>query len=329
MGSIMEKFIGDYLAALELGKPQQHENMTVIPLYSPTNHGPEYMTLPQALKDDLVAIGEVHAGGSVPEVRVLNRAPLPVLLVDGEELAGAKQNRILNTSILVREKAETLIPVSCTEQGRWGYTTEAFGDSGHISPPKMRYAKQRSVTESLKRLDRYASDQGEVWGEVGEMMFSSESSSSTSAMRDVYVSRGEKLKGFLEAFTPQEKQRGLVVLIGGEVAGLDVVSREAAYASLHEKFIKGYALDALLDSKRTTGKNGVDQAEGFIQAVLQSDEQSFESVGYGRDYRFHAAEVKAVGQALAYQEKVIHASFVRRMGSHDLRHALYMRSRRR
>jgi hypothetical protein len=51
----------------------------------------------------------------LPQHMVVNRANKPVLLIDGEELAGAKQNRVLNTSILIKEVSETKIPVSCTE----------------------------------------------------------------------------------------------------------------------------------------------------------------------------------------------------------------------
>jgi hypothetical protein len=45
----------------------------------------------------------VSEGGSVPNLRVINKTPHHVLLFDGEELKGAKQNRILNTTILIAE----------------------------------------------------------------------------------------------------------------------------------------------------------------------------------------------------------------------------------
>jgi hypothetical protein len=35
----------------------------------------------------------------VPDLRVVNRAGKMVLILDGEELVGAKQNRIVNTTI--------------------------------------------------------------------------------------------------------------------------------------------------------------------------------------------------------------------------------------
>lgn len=114
----MEKLVTDYLTSLELGDLQVFENMGVIPLFSPVKGGPAYLTLKEALEEGVLRVGEVDEGGSVPELKVENRGEKPVLLLDGEELAGAKQNRVLNTSILVPAKSQLVIPVSCTEAGR-------------------------------------------------------------------------------------------------------------------------------------------------------------------------------------------------------------------
>jgi hypothetical protein len=75
-----------------------------------------------------------------------------VLLLDGEELAGAKQNRVLNTTILLQENSETIIPVSCTEQGRWAYATMEFSESGNIMNRSVRSKKSLFCQPFFERI---------------------------------------------------------------------------------------------------------------------------------------------------------------------------------
>ena len=46
----MDQIIHDYLASIKLGKAQKYKNITVFPLFSDTNHGPEYLTLKEAME---------------------------------------------------------------------------------------------------------------------------------------------------------------------------------------------------------------------------------------------------------------------------------------
>ena len=57
-----------------------------------------YGTLAEALRYGVIVVTEVNAGGSIPDLKVINNADSSVLLLDGEELKGAKQNRVLNAS---------------------------------------------------------------------------------------------------------------------------------------------------------------------------------------------------------------------------------------
>ena len=118
------------------------------------------------MEGQLLTVTEVTEGGTVPELKVINRGEKPVLLLDGEELSGAKQNRVLNTTILLKEKSETVIPVSCTEHGRWSYRSSHFEESGHIMSAKLRRVKNASVHENLKAVHAFRSDQGAVWDEI-------------------------------------------------------------------------------------------------------------------------------------------------------------------
>src|SRR4030042_5850467 len=159
----MDLIINNFLSELEPGELKVFKNMGIIPLFSSIDGSPTYLTLKEALEKRFLTITEVSQGGSVPELKVVNKAEIPVLLLDGEELAGAKQNRVLNTTILLKENSGTIIPVSCTEEGRWAYASREFEESGHTMNRNVRSRKVSSVSRSLKESHVYNADQGAVW----------------------------------------------------------------------------------------------------------------------------------------------------------------------
>ncbi len=117
----MHKPINDYVAKLQISTKQSYKNLSMYPLICPDNIELDYLLLDEALAGSVLDIVEVNQGGSVPDLKVVNKAGKMVLLLDGEELVGAKQNRIINTTILIAANSTTTIPVSCVEQGRWSY----------------------------------------------------------------------------------------------------------------------------------------------------------------------------------------------------------------
>lgn len=234
------------LLGMELGVSRSFENMSVFPLRFPGNGGPEYVTLREALERGVFVVAEVSAGGSVLELMVENKGDVAVLLLDGEELAGAKQNRVLNTTALIGPKSTTNIPVSCTEHGRWRYVSDVFFESGNHMAPAFRGLNMRGVNASLRTSRQYRSDQGAVWDEVARESAAAGISSATGAMRDVFEAKKAVLDDYLKSFQLESGQKGVLVFIGGEVVGLDFVSREQAFAVLHPKLIKSYAMEAML-----------------------------------------------------------------------------------
>ena len=93
--------IRSLLASLRTGDPKIHNGLGLWPVFADCRPDPSYVTLVEALALPGFRITEVSEGGSVPSLRVANETPRHVLLFDGEELKGAKQNRILNTSRIV------------------------------------------------------------------------------------------------------------------------------------------------------------------------------------------------------------------------------------
>lgn len=300
--------ISNYLSKLEFGKPLKYKNMGVIPLFTSID-SIEYLTLKEALNKKLLIITEVSKGGAVPELKVTNKAEMPVLLLDGEELVGAKQNRILNTTILLKEKSETIIPVSCTEQGRWSYKSDKFNVSDVIAAHNIRAKKASSVSANLSNSNEFASDQFEVWNEIDRIARNTNIHSETGAMKDIFYAKMEDLDKFLEAFKCEPHQKGLLITINGEVVGFDAISLESAYKKLHPKLVKSYAMDALLQKKKKSVLPSIEKAKTFIKEAISAHGKKYKSIGYGWDYRFESENI--VGSALIYNRNVIHTAFFR------------------
>src|SRR5262245_44972367 len=145
------------LAAVTVGQPKNAGRLTVFPLVGPGD-APTYLLLDEALAKGVAQVTETSASGSVPELKVENRSDLPILIVDGEALVGAKQNRIVNISILVPAQSITAIPVSCVERGRWSYRRPDFGSADHVLYSKSRAQKSRHVSASLRASGRARAD---------------------------------------------------------------------------------------------------------------------------------------------------------------------------
>jgi len=305
----MDKEIKKYLLSFEFGDLQHFKNMGVVPLLTSLNDTPEYLTLKEALDKQLLIITEVSQEGSVPELKVMNKAEIPVLLLDGEELVGAKQNRVLNTSILLKEKSETIIPVTCTEQRRWAYTSKELSDSGTVMIPKLRVMKSRSVSDTLEDSQQFRSDQGTVWTGIDEISAEADAHSQTGAMKDIFEAKMIDLDEYLKAFTCVPHQRGLFTFIDEEVVGFDFISLESAYTLLHPKLAKSYAMEALLQKEPRTDKPKTKKAKEFIDETMKCDEKKYESVGKGWDYRFEGERI--VGSVLKLGKKAIHMAFFR------------------
>jgi len=140
--------VREAVGGLRPGAPLTEGPLCILPLHGTTKVKARYVLLEQAIERGTLTITEVSEGGSVPFLHAVNKGPWPVLIFDGEELIGAKQNRIANATILVGV-GKTVLPVSCVEQGRWSQRSRAFSSGTYASHPKLRSEKERQVREHL------------------------------------------------------------------------------------------------------------------------------------------------------------------------------------
>lgn len=306
------------LSSLRPGEAQVKENLAIVPLFSDVNHSLPYLTLNEALEGKLLTVQEIGSGGSVPELEAISTSDLPILLLEGEELVGAKQNRVLNTTILLKEHSRTVIPVSCTERGRWHPIHRDLGMKGSpfIHSPEMRMHKMESVTLNLMDRSSFESDQNMVWHIAHMVAREANVQTQTGAVSDVIKEKWADLKDYTEAFSSQEGQRGLAGFINGELVGLDWISYPPAFQKVFPKLLLSYATEAYLmqgvkpKEEKSAGDHWVVIKEHLLSQQWNADTAcEYPSVGYGLDLRLVGSQV--VGSALVYDSTVVHCVLFR------------------
>jgi len=306
----MDKIVSEYLEGIRLGEPTAIGRIGLVPLFNATQVHTPYEALKTALEHRALLIEESDESGTVGQLRVKNTGDTPVLLLDGEELAGAKQNRVLNTTILVPPRGAIIIPVSCTEQGRWSYVSPRFEESLSVAPPRVRRSNQAAVTGSVRMSGRFVGDQSEVWSRVQELSDDAAVHSSTSAMSDVFRERLSQLDDIARKFPSSPNQIGLMAIIDNSVLGLDIVTRAEVYELLHVKLVRSYVLDAALRRDAPPrDRDMTELARDFLASTSKTSESRHESIGLGYDYRYTGTGI--VGSALVYDNDLIHSAFFR------------------
>ena len=303
----MNEALIETLESLEVTEPVSRGPLHLFPLVGGTEPDEEGVALlDAALEARTLRVEELNEGGSVPELRVVNGGALPVLILEGDELIGAKQNRTVNSSVLVAAASELILPVSCVERGRWSRQSRAFS-SGHATPhPSLRHLKSRSVHDSLRCGRGHRSDQGAVWREVDRLASVHESPSPTDALQDTRAGLSERLGAFesLSESLP-EGARGVVVALGEKPVLLEVLAGPRSFARVIRKLLAGYALEAL-EHAGEGERSDPSLAERFVSDVAGARQERYAAVGEGEDVRFEAEG--ASGYALVADGKLLHAT---------------------
>lgn len=292
------------LAKLDVQKPKTREPLRVYGLRSSQpGAGPRYDTLDEALHDDRLEVTEINEGGSVPQLKVANRGDTMVFIMAGEELIGAKQNRVLNVSIMVDSKSEQPIPVSCVEAGRWAYRSPGFGSGGTTSHSFLRSLMAKHMHKAYASTGTPHSDQHEVWDEVASKIQRMQSSSPSSELHQVYRDRAKELDAILGGLAAPQDCNGAVFVSGNRILGLDLFDRPETLQKLWPKLLRGYAIDALEDTGRDVT---VDEAEvrEWLTSLSQAKVERFKSPGVGDDVRVESRHVH--GGALLVEDHPVH-----------------------
>ncbi len=304
--------------SLELLESQKYKNMEVVPVKIKRNGNRDYLTLKRGINAGIVEISECEVS-TVGTVLAKNNSGIPLLLIDGDEILGAMQNRIMNRSLLIPPHTRMSVSVSCTEQGRWHYGRRDDIHYGKRDDRVNFYSSSEAADFSTRRAksrDLYerGSCQSAVWDSIQKLEDRTEFKSRTSALNDNFRNHRPKLDEYLRNFRLEYGQSGGIFLINGEIKGFELFANPSIYQDYHEKIFRSYIMEAIVDYRPNYCSDNI---YGFLREISHSEFRTSPSKGIGRHLQF--ANCYGYGAALFDGCSLVHLNYFNNGKSRTIR----------
>ncbi|MBI5662372.1 MAG: hypothetical protein HZC46_09520 [Ignavibacterium album] len=285
----------------------KHRRLSVLQFSTPAVNTFDYISGPSAIEKNLIEVREVSITGSVNNLQLVNLSDKYVFFLDGDILVGAKQNRVLNTSVFIAPNSKINLPVSCVEQGRWRAISEKFSSSDYISPDTLRAKKLKSVTKNLKQGRGHFADQGEVWDTVLNYSMSLDAFSESSDLTEVMNKKRGSLDSFIGKFPLNKSANGLAIFTDNSPLSIDLFNRIDIYQEYFPKRLRSAATEVFNLKEK---ENNITEAEAKFKTLNLFDQlDTMEStqhngVGTGTEKRWDSDKI--VAMELKYLDHLIH-----------------------
>lgn len=271
----------------------------------------DYVSSDFAIKNDFIAVNEISEQGSVNNLMVLNTSPHFVFFMDGDVLVGAKQNRVLNTSVLLEPQSKTSITVSCIEQGRWNRKSAKFTKPDFIAPAMLRKQKNINVNNNLKSGKSYYASQRDVWENVSHYETRYRIKSETSDLSELMETKMADFDKFIKYFDCHNNANGLAMFSGDKVVSVEIFNRTNVYREYFQKLLRATAME-IFHMNKEESKMQKDDAFDILNMEFAKLENAkyndFPGLAAGTERRYDSDEFSC--HSLNYNELQIHFSFL-------------------
>ncbi len=178
---------------------------------------------------DLV-IKELGEEGRVEELQVINNTHKYLFFMDTDLLIGAKQNRLLNSSVLFAPRSHSVMSVSCVERSRWHSTSAHFTMSNHHIEPEIRKYKASALKQDPKIFRASARKfQGEVWDRVAAKSRGVTINNPTEDYHRVLDKKAAMKDPEPFHFKLNREANGMAVLVDNKVVTVDLFGSHPVY----------------------------------------------------------------------------------------------------
>lgn len=285
--SSLESFIEnarDYCRKLKFGTPVKYESLTVVPLISDEPAPPRYVSGKKALKDGSLIIEEIGESGQVSKLRATNRGDKPVLLISGQGLKGAKQDRIVNVTVIIEVNATVDIPVSCVERGRWSYEERDTFESANVATQTIRFSISKDINKDVKAGKmNFASDQDMVWHQVAEASADYGIKSKTDNLNEVYSKKKADFDKIISRMKYVKNAVGMATFLDGEKVSVDLFQQPDLMEDTWDDLVQSTVMelsktDASSDAKAMKDKPALSKKKLSDEELHQEIKDFFDQV---------------------------------------------------
>ena len=147
----------------KLNKVINIQNINIYLLEVGKNKNIKHLKLLEELFDEKnVLMNELDYQENVGLIKIFNKSNHNLLLLSGDILEGAKQNRMIMDSVIINAKNSYKVPVSCVERDRWSYKKNRnFHASNMKISPKIRESKDSLAINNNSHLI-----QSKIWEDI-------------------------------------------------------------------------------------------------------------------------------------------------------------------
>lgn len=277
---------------ITLAEPVFLRNLVITPVKGGANNGFSPVTIDEIIHAEKGSFRESDTP-DINEIQFSNDGDEPVLMLDGEEIIGAMQNRIITHSHVIESHSVENIPVVCVEEGRW----EELGgfETGHCSYPRLRAILSRSRY-------RKADVQKTVWKEITRKLTVTRTQSATSSMHDIYDNLDDEVARYVEDFKSLNHGTiGFIGSAGNSILGCDLFHNPQTYQKFEQKLIRSYALDAI-EYRQTRGNRP--EIKQFLDSIINA---LLKRTKKGQPH-IHFKGTGFFGQTLLHNNTLVHIS---------------------
>ena len=286
-----------------VSEPAEKNNITTFFLSSIEKNNNKYLSFSEAIAKNQVQISEVNKEGLLTKLSVSNKSSDNIIILNGELIIGTqiRQDRIVDSTVLIPGYATVLINTFCGEQYRWSPRL-----SNKISTSESLYFSSGRANNAAD-INNKLRKQCRIWSEISEKISDFNVKSFTNSVDQIYKKKKVNVEEIVNFFKIPTEAVGVALGINHQLVNIDIFSNNYMLQTYLPKIIRSIALDSFkkISKKSYLKKKDVHR---FLRQIHQANKQKRQVVegALGEELQFNSESV--AGSILYHKEQTVHFS---------------------